>query len=271
MARIRTIKPEFPQSESMGKVSRDARLCYILLWTLADDAGRLRGSPRMLASLLYPYDLDAGRLMEKWLAELSDNDCITRYESGGNSYIQINAWLDHQKIDKPSASRLPCPPAETSRTVANVRDDSTAEGKGEDQGVDQGGDSAEASSPPAVSIPLIDKSEYHVSPAQAADWQATYPAVDVMQELREMRVWATANPAKRKTHRGIASFIVRWLSSEQDKGGKPRNLQFQPPPGRHTDSAEDTRRMLADQHRGTTGMPAEVRQLAAQLTGRKAA
>ena len=59
MARIRTIKPEFPQSESMGRVSRDARLCFVMLWTIADDSGRLRGNSRMLASLLFPYDDDA--------------------------------------------------------------------------------------------------------------------------------------------------------------------------------------------------------------------
>ena len=28
-----------------------------------------------------------------------------------------------------------------------------------------------------------------------------------------------ANPAKRKTKRGINAFIVRWLAKEQDKGG----------------------------------------------------
>ena len=28
MARIRTIKPEFPQSESMGRVGREARQSY---------------------------------------------------------------------------------------------------------------------------------------------------------------------------------------------------------------------------------------------------
>lgn len=36
MARIRTIKPEFPQSETMGRVSRDARLLFIQLWTVAE-------------------------------------------------------------------------------------------------------------------------------------------------------------------------------------------------------------------------------------------
>src|SRR6478672_1250768 len=79
MARIRSIKPEFPQSESMGNVSRDARLTFIQLWTIADDEGRLRGNSRMLASLLYPYDDDAKRLIDKWLLELESQSCITRY------------------------------------------------------------------------------------------------------------------------------------------------------------------------------------------------
>lgn len=43
------------------------------------------------------------------------------------------------------------------------------------------------------------------------------------------------------------------------------------PASRHTDSAEETRRMLAAKDKGTTAMPAEIRQFAAQLTGRKAA
>jgi hypothetical protein len=70
VARIRTIKPEFPQSESMGNVSRDARLLFVLLWTLCDDSGRTRAASRMLASLLYPYDDDAPGLIDGWLGEL---------------------------------------------------------------------------------------------------------------------------------------------------------------------------------------------------------
>jgi len=50
----------------MGRISREARLCFIMLWTVADDAGRLRGNSRMLASLLYPYDNDATKRMEGW-------------------------------------------------------------------------------------------------------------------------------------------------------------------------------------------------------------
>ncbi len=107
MSRIRTIKPEFPQSETIGRLSRDARLLFIQLWTIADDAGRARGASRALASLLYPYDDDAPKLIDGWLAELEDQLCIARYEVEGSTYLEITNWLKHQKIDRPSKSRLP--------------------------------------------------------------------------------------------------------------------------------------------------------------------
>lgn len=121
MARIRTIKPEFPQSESMGRVSRDARLLFLLLFTVADDEGRTRAASRMLASLLYPYDDDAKTHIAQWLAELEREGCITLYSHDGNAYLQIEKWLSHQKIDHPTKSRLPAPlakPREASRSLA---------------------------------------------------------------------------------------------------------------------------------------------------------
>jgi hypothetical protein len=107
MGRIRTIKPEFPQSESVGRLSRDARLLFILLWTIADDYGRARANSRMLASLLYPYDEDALGLMEAWLSELERNGHIRRYEVDGDTYLDIPKWSKHQRVDKPSAAKYP--------------------------------------------------------------------------------------------------------------------------------------------------------------------
>ena len=144
MARIRSIKPEFPHSESMGRVSRDARLAFILLWTLADDSGRLRGNSRMLASLLFPYDEDAGALMDGWLAELEREGCIERYAVEGSTFISIAKWLSHQKIDKPSASKLPAKP-DPSRILANPRERSSG-----DQGLEGiKGEEGEDPPPPA--------------------------------------------------------------------------------------------------------------------------
>src|SRR5262252_9843067 len=107
MARIRTIKPEFPQSESIGRLSRDARLFFILLWTIADDAGIARANSRMLASLLYPYDDTAVELIPIWLTELEDEGCVRLYEVNGSHYLDIPNWLKHQKIDHPTPSKLP--------------------------------------------------------------------------------------------------------------------------------------------------------------------
>jgi len=132
MARIRSIKPEFPQSESMGRISRDARLTFIQCWTLADDEGRLRGNSRMLASLLFPYDDDAPSLIDGWLGELERENCLIRYQVDGQSYMQVCNWLIHQKIDKPSKSKIP-KFDESSRILANPREVSS-----EDQGRDQG-------------------------------------------------------------------------------------------------------------------------------------
>lgn len=139
MGRIRTIKPDFPHSESMGNISRDARLAFILLWTLADDEGRLRGSSRMLASLLFPYDQDASKLMEGWLRDLEKEGCILRYEVAGTHYLELCNWLKHQKIDHPGKSKIP----HSSEASVNPREDSrnVAWDQGlriKDQGRDQG-------------------------------------------------------------------------------------------------------------------------------------
>lgn len=123
MARIRTIKPEFPQSETVGRLSRDARLLFIMLWTIVDDEGRTRAASRMLASLLYPYDDDARDLMPDWLEELEREGCVELYTVDGSSYLEITNWRKHQKIDKPTASKLPSlsegspTPREVSRKV----------------------------------------------------------------------------------------------------------------------------------------------------------
>lgn len=147
MARIRSIKPEFCQSESMGNVSRDARLLFILLWTLCDDHGRTRAPSRMLASLLYPYDSDAASLIDGWLEELEQENCIALYEVNGARYLQIINWQSHQKVDRPSKSKFP-DFSESSRVLAKPREASCGDqgSRTKDQGRDQGAEEARESS-----------------------------------------------------------------------------------------------------------------------------
>lgn len=74
-----------------------------------------------------------------------------------------------------------------------------------------------------ILLPLIDKSLYDVPLDKIALWKEAYPAVDVEQELKKMTAWLEANPKRKKTRRGIGTFINTWLSREQDKGGRYRN------------------------------------------------
>jgi hypothetical protein len=107
--RIRSIKPEFAASESMGNISREARLLFILLWTIADDDGRTRGNHRYLAHQLFPYDADAELHIAGWLRSLEAEGCIQQYHEERGDYILITHWKDHQKIDHPRRSKLPAP------------------------------------------------------------------------------------------------------------------------------------------------------------------
>ncbi|MDR3468823.1 MAG: hypothetical protein P4M07_23075 [Xanthobacteraceae bacterium] len=118
MPRIRTIKPEFPQSETIGRLTREARLLFLQLFTLVDDAGRARAPPRMLASLLYPYDDDAAERIDGWLDELVGRGLVVCYETGGARYLAISHWTEHQKIDRPTPSRLPAPPGDDDAATA---------------------------------------------------------------------------------------------------------------------------------------------------------
>ena len=63
---------------------------------------------------------------------------------------------------------------------------------------------------------MNDKSEYPISAGAVPEWAELYPAVDVIQQLRNMRGWLIANPKRRKTQAGIMRFITSWLSREQD-------------------------------------------------------
>lgn len=59
--RIRQIRPEFWSDPVVGSLPIPARLLYIGLWNVADDAGWLTWKPAELGALLYPYDAPAKR------------------------------------------------------------------------------------------------------------------------------------------------------------------------------------------------------------------
>ena len=130
MARARTIKPHFLRSRSMRAVSAMARLTFIQLWLIADDAGRLTASPLSLARRLYPGDAEAAGLLPGWLDELEGQHCIqSATASTGTDYLRIVNWRRHQKIYHPTPSRLPPRPVGARQDSGELREALGSEGE----------------------------------------------------------------------------------------------------------------------------------------------
>jgi hypothetical protein len=102
-----------------------------------------------------------------------------------------------------------------------------------------------APSPAVISLPLNDGSQVPISQDQVNEWSALFPAVDVLQELRNMRAWADANPTRRKTRRGAQRFIVSWLSREQNNPKFSIRKDVQYGTGANAESARTQRNRAA--------------------------
>jgi len=83
--------------------------------------------------------------------------------------------------------------------------------------------------PSVISIPLVgkinDSQEFDILQSMIDDWAASYPAVNVVQELHNIRQWNIANPTRRKTKAGILRHINSWLADKQNKGGSIRGSE----------------------------------------------
>ena len=78
--------------------------------------------------------------------------------------------------------------------------------------------------PPVIFIPILKekktgKTEFGVTQPDIDEWTESFPAVDVMQTLRNIREWNLSHPSKRKTLRGVRAHITGWMARDQDRGG----------------------------------------------------
>lgn len=95
--RARNIKPGFFKNEQLADCSAFARLLFPGLWMIADRDGCLEYRPKRWKAEVFPYDdIDCAVLC----AELENAGLVTRYAVGGNEYIFIPKFKDHQNPHK---------------------------------------------------------------------------------------------------------------------------------------------------------------------------
>lgn len=211
-------------SPRIAKLGWPEEVFYRRLHSVVDDFGRFFADPGMLRAACYPRQLNkvSDSDVGKWLHACEAAALVRVYRVDGEAYLHV---LDFGQQVRAKKSKFPDMPsgcaADAKQVQSNAHlDVSVSVSEGESS-------SASADAEPVLSgfaIPLNDGSEWAIPLATVEEWAQAYPAVDVPQELREMRAWANANPAKRKTSRGVAAFAVRWLSKAQDTPGRSSGL-----------------------------------------------
>lgn len=155
------MKPEIHQDEAVGELSDSAFRLFIGLITQADDAGRLKGNPRLIGAQVWPYQPKAEEEVDEWLAELDRAGLILRYAHAGRPYICLPSWNEHQRVDNAGRSRIPEPDEGcrkvSPRTAARHREPPLDQGprtKDQGSGSKDQGPGKGSSAPTAADAPL---------------------------------------------------------------------------------------------------------------------
>jgi len=99
-----------------------------------------------------------------------------------------------------------------------------AEAEGEVRREDSSELAPEGDSEPAILVfPTASRGirprEWGLRESLVREFQAAYPAVDILAEARKALAWIVSNPSKKKTFHGMPSFLNRWMGKVQDRGG----------------------------------------------------
>lgn len=108
MARIRMIKPDVRESEKVASWPIEVRYFWVLLWGYVDDHGKGKDNPLLVKSDCFPLDVEiTGDVVDGWLWLLAESGVIARYENGGQKYLEVVNWAEHQKPQHPKPDVLP--------------------------------------------------------------------------------------------------------------------------------------------------------------------
>lgn len=106
MARIRTIKPEFWQDEDLAELDSDTRLLAIGLLNHADDEGYFKAHQALIRATVFPFS-ESSVNIHGMLKRLENIQYLTLFEgSDGKQYGVIRNFKKHQKVNRPSPSKI---------------------------------------------------------------------------------------------------------------------------------------------------------------------
>lgn len=234
----RILKESICTNEQIDGLTAFEETVFYRLIVICDDFGRFDGRISVLKGRMFPLRDDKLKteVLDKAMKSLVRAGLVEFYKVDGKPYLTLTGWERNQQR-RAKFSKFPAP------EEADQEEISADESGGNQLPSNDCGCSEEpapesiplqaTAEPAVISLPLNDGTLHGVTASEVKKYRELYPAVDVMQELRNMVGWLDSNPAKRKTKAGVRRFINGWLSREQDRGGasQPRQqMQRQPEP-----------------------------------------
>lgn len=196
MSRIRTIKPEFWRHEELSELPEATHMLAAALLNYADDDGYFNANPKLVRAECCPLREPSVSVQDS-LNQLEKIGFIdTGVAPDGKRYGRIVKFSEHQRINRPSPSKIKALPIEWESSVrahAQGSEDSPPEGKGREEEKNIVG-SATAEPHPA------DAGGLDVHPEEPRARAVTYPQVfdELWNEYRAICDAATAEPGSKK-------------------------------------------------------------------------
>lgn len=217
----RIIKESICTSDTLNQLTDFEERFWHRLTVNCDDYGRFDARPAILKGRLFPLaESKTQKNMTDALNKLASVGLIELYEVNGRPFLHVVTWDKYQRI-RAKRSKFPPPDGTCRQMPSNVPVIQSESNPDPNPNPNISAEPEPVSAPPVISFPLNTGEFYPIFPDDVDQWQRLYPAVDVIQELKKMLGWLESNPKKRKTSRGIRSFVTNWLSRQQDRGGAP--------------------------------------------------
>lgn len=237
------MKPEIAKHEELFTAEQETgyplRFAWALLPTTCDREGRFKWRPGAMKTDVLPFDdLDFANVLDEFVRR----GFLVKYRHGCEWYGLIPTFGKHQFVNnREAASDLPGPDgadeviarhsngldvlgtreARVGHAGQGERKGREGNGKGRSDSPEPLRDSGHATTSPTVlEFPTIgaDGTVWRLREAQVVEWERLFPTIDVRQESRQALAWVLANPGRRKTGRGMPSFLVGWFSRSANRG-----------------------------------------------------
>lgn len=135
--RIRTVKPEFWMHEGLSALPAETHMLAAALLNYADDEGYFNANTKLIQAACFPLR-ELSLSIHGMLTELSNVGFLRLGTSeDGRSYGHIVNFLEHQVINRPTASKIRGLEVVWERSLSaheQLREDSLPERKGKEQG-----------------------------------------------------------------------------------------------------------------------------------------